>query len=91
MSDPIVTMEEARDWLRITEAYDDTTIELLIAAATEAALTVADAYDPTLPPPAVLKLAVLAHVARAYTGREDTPDAPEGNARLLMPYRTLDV
>lgn len=90
---PIVTLAEAKLWLRFTEdeTHEDGTIELLIAAATEHVLTIAEGYDPMTPAPAALKLAVLAHVARAFGGREDGSDAPAGNMRLVQSFRMLGV
>lgn len=91
---PIVTLAEAKLWLRFSEneeTHEDGTIELLIAAATEHVLTIAEAYDPMTPAPAALKLAVLAHIARAFDGREDGSDAPAGNMRLVQSFRVLGV
>lgn len=90
---PIVTLAEAKLWLRFTEDEidEDATITILIAAATEHVLTIAEGYDPMTPAPAALKLAVLAHVARAFSDREDGSDAPAGNMRLVQSFRVLGV
>lgn len=86
----IVTLAEAKLFVRVEHDEEDALLTTMIAAATETALAVADAWDVTATPPARLKLAVLAHVARAYDGREGV-DAPEGNGRLLAPLRVLGV
>ena len=93
MSQPeIVTLAETKLWLRLTddENAEDATVEMLIEAATATALATADAYDPADPAPPALRLAVLAHVVRAFDNRE-TVGAPDENGRLLMPLRTLGV
>jgi uncharacterized phage protein (predicted DNA packaging) len=90
MSTPeIVTLDEAKTYLRVDGDADDGLIVTLIAAATEAALSYADAYDPETEVPARLKLAVLGHIAAAYDEREkvDVPVTSQGLARSL---RTLD-
>ena len=87
---PIVTVAEARRYLRVDESDDDAQNAMMIAAATEAALVVADTWDQASPPPARLQLAVLAHVAQAYDDRTNV-GAPADNTRLLGPLRTLDV
>ncbi|MCI4653884.1 head-tail connector protein [Sphingomonas aquatilis] len=91
MTFDIVTLDEVKEYLRVDGDDDDATIALLIAAATEAALRLADSYDPVEEPPASLKLAILVHVARAFANREDAADVPPSAARLLSPLRQMDV
>ena len=89
----IVTLAEARMWLRVDQTWEDDTIQDLVDAATETALATADGYDPMglAQPPASLRLAILTHVARAFQDREEGSDAPAGNARLLARFRRLEV
>jgi len=87
----IVTADEVKEFCRIDDDLDDKTLEIMIAAAVEAALVVADDWDGSDPAPARLKLAVLTHVARTYSNREDGADMPPSAVRLLGPMRTLDV
>lgn len=88
----IVTLEEAKAFIRFTYDREDALIEMLIAAATEAALAVADTFDPDgdEPPPARLKLAILTHVSKAFCEREDAAP-PAGNAMLIAPLRTVEL
>ena len=88
----IVTLAEAKQYLRVDHSDEDAMISMLIVSATEAALVYADGYDPdTDEQPTRLKLAILAHVARAYDNREDGADAPPSSGRLLMPLRDMEV
>jgi hypothetical protein len=86
----LVTLEEAKGWLRVDGTADDTTIALLIAAASEAVAETADAWDGEGDVPDRLKLAVLARVAVAFDNRGKV-DPGEGEDRLVQPFRTLDV
>lgn len=88
----IVTLAEAKLFLRVDGDADDDTIILLIAAATETALSYADGFEPSAAEiPARLKLAVLAHVAQAFEDRSNGAAAPEGACRLLYPFRVLEL
>lgn len=91
MSLSAVSLTEVKEYLRITHNDEDATLTLLIAAANEAALHVAQNHDPEAEPPASLKLAILVHVCRAYVDRSDAADLPPSAARLLSPLRKLDV
>lgn len=91
MTPEIVTLAEAKEFLRVDGDDQDGTIAILIGAATEAALRLADTLDPTAQPPLSLKLAILFHASRAFDNREDAADMPASAARLLAPLRQLDV
>lgn len=86
----IVTLAEAKHSIRVDQDWDDAQIEIMIQAATEAALVIADAWDGTGEPPARLKMAVLSHVAAFYCDREGIAP-PAGAALLLAPLPKPDV
>ena len=87
----IVTLAEAKLFCRIDQSEEDGIIQLMIDAATEAALSIADDWDGAAPVPSRLKLAVLNHVGAAYDNREDGAGVPKGSASLLLPLRRLGV
>lgn len=91
MRPDLVTLTEVKLFLRIDADEEDALLAMLIGAATEAALDIADRWDRNTETPDRLKLAVLAHVARSYSNREDGADAPPSAARLIEPLRTLDI
>lgn len=86
----LVTLEEAKAWLRILDDYEDQLIRLLIAAASDACAEYADGWDGQGDTPPRLKLAVLAHVAAAFDSRE-TVDLPAAAQNLARPFRELDT
>lgn len=86
----IITLSEAKDYCRILGDDDDATLEILIAAATDAVAEYADAWDGTGTVPARLKLAVLARVAASFDNREQVPDAKHERG-LIQPLRVLDL
>ncbi|MBH0114207.1 phage gp6-like head-tail connector protein [Novosphingobium sp. YJ-S2-02] len=86
----LVTLAEAKLWLRIDGDDEDSTILLLIAAASEAVLTTADGWDGTGEVPARLKLACLARIAVSDQDRANV-SAGTGEDRLVQPFRALDV
>lgn len=88
----LVTLAEAKSFLRVDDADEDTTIAMLIGAATEAVLTIADAWAPVegLPVPERLRLAVLARVAIAFDNREKVTGA-DGEFALIAPLRALEI
>jgi len=90
MQPEIVTLAEAKLFLRVDSDEEDATIRLLIDGATEAALRFANGIDPASPPPS-LKIAILTHVCRAFDHREDHADMPVSAERLLAPLRRLEV
>lgn len=87
----IVTLEEAKLFCRVTNDMEDQTFAVLIGAATEAALAVADDWDGTGEVPHRLKLAVLVRVAEAYDNRETLENNGKGELGLLSPLRKLEV
>lgn len=90
MTPEIVTLAETKLFLRVDSDEEDTTIQMLIDAATEAALRFANSIDPAAPPPS-LKIAILTHVCRAFDNRDDHADMPVSAERLLAPLRRLDI
>lgn len=86
----IVTLDEAKLFLRVTHDDEDTAIAMMIDAASEAVLEHANAYDPAEPVPARLKAAVLARVAILYDER-DSVRPGEGEDRLLSPLRRMTL
>ena len=86
----LVTLDEAKLWLRVMHDEEDTTIGLLIGAASEAVLEMADGWTPEAPVPERLRLAVLARVAIAFDDREKVTGA-DGEAQLIGPLRMLEV
>lgn len=91
MQADLISFEEVKLFLRLDDDEEDALLATLIGAATEAVLDYADNWDQTTEVPDRLKLAVLMHVARAYTNREDGADAPPSAGRLLFPLRKLDL
>lgn len=86
----LVTLSEAKEYIRVESEDDDGTITTLIEAASDAVADYADAWDGTGDVPARIKLAVLARVAAAYDNRETLSEA-KGEHTLVLPYRTLDL
>lgn len=86
----VVTLAEAKAFLRVEGDWEDATILTLIGAATEAVLAHADAYLGLDPVPNRIKAAVLARVAILFDQR-DTVEAPAGEAGLLSPLRRLSL
>jgi hypothetical protein len=87
----IVTLAEAKAYLRVDGTEDDAVVQSILDAATEAALAYADTFDPEVDEtPARLKLAILGHIAVAYDQRENV-DTPTASLGLARPLRTLDI
>ena len=86
----LVTLAEAKEFVRVDGTQDDETLEILIAAASDEVADYGDGWDGTGDVPARIKLAVLTRVAAAYDNRETISDA-WGEHCLVLPYRVLDV
>ena len=86
----LVTLAEAREYVRVDGTQDDGTLAILIAAASDAVADYADGWDGTGDVPARIKLAVLARVAAGYDNRETLTEA-KGEHSLVLPYRVLDL
>ncbi|WP_163000327.1 head-tail connector protein [Sphingobium yanoikuyae] len=86
----IVTLAEAKLFIRVLDDDEDTTIETMIAAATDAVCDVAQAWDGTGEPPARLKLAILSRVAIMFDTRNSL-EPGIGEDRLLLPLRTVEL
>ncbi|MFZ5670892.1 MAG: head-tail connector protein [Pseudomonadota bacterium] len=84
---PPITLAEAKAFLRVTEAAEDATIQLLVdAAAARVAAAVGAALDEASPAP--LRLAVLMLAAHGFEHRESA-EPPLGLVEpWLAPYRT---
>ena len=86
----LVTLAEAKSYLRVTENHEDTLIATLITAASDAVGDYAEAWAGAGDVPARIKQAVLARVAAAFDNREVISEA-KGEQGFLLPYRVLDL
>jgi uncharacterized phage protein (predicted DNA packaging) len=90
MADPLVTLDEAKLYLRVDGSDEDSTIELLVAAASDAVRDVASDWDGTGDVPDRMKLATLARVAVAFDTRTSA-EPGAGEMAVLSPLRTLEL
>ncbi|WJY17494.1 head-tail connector protein [Alteriqipengyuania flavescens] len=86
----LVTLAEAKEFIRVMADDEDATIAILVSSASDAVRAVADAWDGVGEVPPRLKLAVLSRVAVAFDERTDVR-AALGEDRLIGPYRSLSV
>lgn len=86
----LVTLSEAKLYLRVDHNDDDTTIALLVSAASDAVRDVATDWDGEGTVPDRIKLAVLSRVAVTYDERTSL-EAGTGELPMLTPLRTLEV
>ncbi|KQN08150.1 head-tail connector protein [Sphingomonas sp. Leaf28] len=97
MTPDIVSLEEAKLFVRVDHDHEDSLFEVIIQAATDAVLEYADDWKPRddwLPGdevPARIRLAILCQIATAYDERQDGADTPEAALRLIRPLRRLSV
>ena len=90
MAEPLVSLEEVKDHIRILHDEEDSIIETYIEAASDAVRDVASGWDGADEVPARIKLAVLARVAAQYLSREEIPEG-KGELPMLTPLRTLEI
>lgn len=86
----LVTLSEAKAFLRVDGSDEDGTLGILITAASDAVSAIADDWDGTGDVPARLKLAVLSRLAVTFDQR-DSVRPGDGEDRLVGPFRALDV
>jgi Phage gp6-like head-tail connector protein len=86
----LVTIEEAKKFLRVDSDDDNTTIALLISSASDAVRDVATDWDGEGDVPDRIKLAVLSRIAITYDERTSV-EAGAGETVMLTPLRTLEV
>lgn len=91
----LVSLAEAKDFLRVDGTDDDGTLAVLIAAANEGVTELADAWDGEGDVPERLRLAALMLVADWFENREavnvgtSVVPMPHGVRWLTQPYRSL--
>ena len=85
----LITLDEAKAFLRVDHTEEDDLIEQLIATATETALAHAYGLDDGDPLPESVSTSALLHVARLCDGREGA--APPASVALANRYRAWDV
>lgn len=86
----LVTLTEAKLFLRVTHDDENATLALMIGAASDAVRDVATGWDGEGEPPVRLKLAVLSRVAIMFDSR-DSVEAGKGELPMLTPLRALEV
>jgi len=90
----LVSLSEAKAYLRIEHSDDDTTIALLIAATSDAVRDVATGWEGEGDSPEAIpdriKLAVLSRLAVTYDERTSV-EPGAGELGMLTPLRTLEI
>lgn len=89
MADPILTLAETKQFLRVLHDEDDALIEGLILTATETALAHADGLGETDAIPESVRTSALLHVCHLYDDRHS--EAPPAAATLANRYRDWSV
>lgn len=90
MADPIITLDEAKAFLRFDYNDEDVLIAQLILTASETALAHADGLEEGDPIPESVRTAALIHVARLFDTRHNE-DQPPASLTLANRYRRWDV
>lgn len=90
MTDPILTLDEAKAFLRVDDDHEDALITHLILTASETALAHADGLTEGDPIPESVRTSALLHVARLYDNREEGA-APVASQWLANRYRKWGV
>ena len=85
----LVTLEEAKVFIRVDHSDDDAMIAMMIAAASDAVADIATGWDGEGTVPDRMKLAVLARVGMLYD--KMSLEGGEGELSMLTPLRTLEV
>lgn len=85
----LVTLDEAKMFIRIEHSDDDAMIAMMITAASDAVTDVATAWDGEGDVPDRIKLAVLARVGLLYD--KASLEGGKGELSMLTPLRTLEV
>lgn len=90
MADPIITLDETKDFLRVDSNHEDQLIGSLILTASETAMAHADGLVDGDEIPESVRTAALLHVSRLFDDRR-SEDPPEASATLANRYRKWDV
>lgn len=93
----LVTLEEAKLYLRVDGSIEDDTIAALVTAASDAVIEIANTWDGEGEPPERLRIAALMLVADWFDHRSPVSLAsmpfpmPHGVTWLLQSFRTLEA
>ena len=90
MADPIITLAEAKAFLRVEHDDEDSVIAQLAATASESALAHADGLEDGASVPESVRTAALIHLARMFENRLDESQ-PSASLTLANRYRKWDV
>lgn len=85
----LVTLEEAKMFIRVEHSDDDAMIGMMVSAASDAVADVATGWDGEGAVPDRMKLAVLARVGLLYD--KASLEGGKGELSMLTPLRTLEV